>query len=157
MCLHQNQRGNVFNQLESYLISARLFVLGQPILFVVLTGLLIAVVSVTGEAAIYWAARLGGRPLIERIAARGWMRMNAQRAQHTETLFSRWGVHLVMFGRILPGVRTLVSVPAGLSRMNFGLFLGAAFSGAYIWNTLLVGIGYALGLKVTLLGISILG
>lgn len=147
----------LFGQLESYLISARLFVLGQPILFVILTGLLIAVISVAGEAIIYWAARLGGRPLIERMAARGWLRMDAQRAQHTENLFSRWGVHLVIFGRILPGVRTLVSVPAGLSRMNFGLFLGAAFSGAYLWNTLLVGVGYALGFKVTLLGISILG
>ena len=83
--------------------------------------------------------------------------MDARRAQRTETLFSRWGVHLVIFGRILPGVRTLVSVPAGLSRMNFSLFLGAAFSGAYIWNTLLVGVGYALGFKVTLLGVSILG
>ncbi len=147
----------MFGQLESYLISARLFVLGQPILFVISSGLVIAILSVAGEVIIYWAARLGGRPLIERMAARGWMRMDVHRARHTETLFSRWGVHLVIFGRILPGVRTLVSVPAGLSRMNFGLFLGAAFSGAYIWNTLLVGVGYALGFKVTLLGNSILG
>lgn len=147
----------MFGQLESYLISARLFVLGQPILFVISSGLVIAILSVAGEVIIYWAARLGGRPLIERMAARGWMRMDARRAQRTETLFSRWGVHLVIFGRILPGVRTLVSVPAGLSRMNFSLFLGAAFSGAYIWNTLLVGVGYALGFKVTLLGVSILG
>lgn len=147
----------MFDQLESYLTSARLFVLGQPILFVISSGLIISILSVAGEVIIYWAARLGGRPLIERMAARGWMRMDARRAQRTETLFSRWGVHLVIFGRILPGVRTLVSVPAGLSRMNFSLFLGAAFSGAYIWNTLLVGVGYALGFKVTLLGVSILG
>ena len=78
-------------------------------------------------------------------------------AQRTEDLFSRWGVRLVIFGRILPGLRTLVSVPAGLTRMNFGLFLGAAFGGALGWNTLLVGLGYTLGFKVTLLGISILG
>jgi len=58
----------------------------------------------------------------------------------------------VIFGRIFPGLRTLVSVPAGLTRMDFGLFFGAAFSGAYIWNTLLVGVGYALGFMVTLLG-----
>lgn len=147
----------MFDQLESYLIGARLFVLGQPILFVISSGLIISILSVAGEVIVYWAARLGGRPLIERMAARGWMRMDARRAQHTETLFSRWGVHLVIFGRILPGVRTLVSVPAGLSRMKFSLFLGAAFSGAYIWNTLLVGVGYALGFKVTLLGVSILG
>ena len=147
----------MLNQFESFLTSVRLFVLGQPILFVVLMGLLISVLSVAGEIAIYWAARLGGPPLIARLATKRWFRMDARRMQRTEILFSRWGVRLVIFGRIFPGLRTLVSVPAGLTRMDFGLFLGAAFGGAYIWNTLLVGIGYALGVEVTLLGMSILG
>jgi len=147
----------VFEQLESYFTGVRLFIIGQPVLFVIVTGLLISVTSVASEVLTYWIARLGGRQLIEKLVARGWMKVNPQRAQRTETLFSRWGVRLVMFGRILPGVRTLVSIPAGLTRMNFGVYLGAAFSGAYVWNTLLVGLGYALGFKVTLLGISILG
>jgi alkaline phosphatase len=62
----------------------------------------------------------------------------------------------VLFGRILPGVRTVVSVPAGMTRMNFGLFFGASFSGAYVWNTLLVAISYLLGFKLTLFGMSIM-
>ena len=147
----------MFDQLAIYFIDVKLFVLGQPVLFVLLTGLLISSVSVAGEIATYWAARLGGPPLIARMAARGWLRMDSRRMQRAESLFARWGVRLVIFGRIFPGLRTLVSVPAGLTRMNFGLFLSAAFSGAYIWNTLLVGVGYALGFKVTLLGFSILG
>lgn len=147
----------MINQLESYFIGARSFVLGQPILFILLTGLFIALYSVAGEIFTYWAARLGGPPLIARLAARGWLRLDSPRMQRTESMFARWGVRLIMFGRIIPGIRTLVSVPAGLTRMSFSLFLGAAFSGAYIWNTLLVGIGYALGFKVTLLGFSILG
>jgi len=147
----------VFNSIENFIISARLFIIGQPILFVIVMGLFIAVVSVAGEYATYWTARLGGRPLVERLVARGWLRVDSKRAQRIEDLFERWGVRLVIFGRIFPGVRTLVSIPAGLTRMNFGLFAGAAFSGAYIWNTLLVGIGYALGFEVTLLGVSILG
>lgn len=147
----------MFESFEGFINSVRLFIIGQPILFVIVMGLFIAVVSVAGEFAIYWAARLGGRPLVERLVARGWLRVDAKRAQRTEELFERWGLRLVIFGRILPGVRTLVSVPAGLTQMNFGLFASAAFSGAYIWNTLLVGIGYALGFKVTLLGVSILG
>jgi membrane protein DedA with SNARE-associated domain len=73
-----------------------------------------------------------------------------------EAMFVRRGVVLVIFGRILPGVRTLVSVPAGVTRMNFGLFIGAAFGGAYLWNTLLVAAGYLFGFKMTLLGLSIL-
>jgi len=147
----------VFDMFENFVNSARLFIIGQPILFVIVMGLLIAVFSVTGEIAIYWAARWGGRPLVERLVARGWLRVDERRAQRTEDLFERWGVRLVIFGRIFPGVRTLVSIPAGLTRMNFGLFAGAAFSSAYVWNTLLVGIGYALGFNVTLLGVSILG
>ena len=147
----------VFEAIESIVNSTRLFILGQPILFVIVMGLLIAVVSVAGEFATYWAARLGGRPLVERLVKRGWLMVDLRRAQRTEEMFARWGVRLVIFGRILPGVRTLVSIPAGLTRMNFSLFAGAAFSGAYIWNTLLVGVGYALGFKVTLLGVSILG
>lgn len=147
----------MFESFEGFINSVRLFIIGQPILFVIVMGLFIAVVSVAGEFAIYWAARLGGRPLVERLVAHGWLRVDAKRAQRTEELFERWGLRLVIFGRILPGVRTLVSVPAGLTQMNFGLFASAAFSGAYIWNTLLVGIGYALGFKVTLLGVSILG
>jgi len=134
-----------------------MFITAKPITFVIVMGLFIAVETVAGEIVIYWAARLGGRPLIERLVKRGWLRMNPQRTHWTEKMFERWGVRLVIFGRIFPGVRSLVSIPAGLTRMNFGLFVGAAFSSATIWNTLLVGTGYVLGLKVTLLGVSILG
>lgn len=151
------QEVHVFDTIQNFVGSARLFILGQPVLFVLVTGLFIAVVSVAGEILTYWAARLGGRPLIERLARRGWLRIDPARSERTEDLFTRWGLRLVIFGRIFPGLRTLVSVPAGLTRMNFGLFLGAAFSGAFAWNTLLVGIGYTLGFKVTVLGISILG
>ena len=147
----------MINQLETYFIGAKLFILGKPVLFVLLMGLFIAILSVSGEIATYWAARLGGPPLIARLVARGWLCMDTHRMQRTETLFSRWGVRLVIFGRIFPGLRTLVSVPAGLTRMNFSLFLSAAFASAYIWNTLMVGIGCALGFKVTMLGFSILG
>jgi alkaline phosphatase len=147
----------VFDGLKIFLETARLFVVGQPVLFVMTSGLLIAIVSVVGEIIIYWAARWGGRPLIERLVARGWLRANAHGMQRAEALFSRWGVHLVIFGRILPGIRTLVSVPAGLSRMNFGLFVGAAFGGAVVWNTLLVGIGYSLGFSVIPLDVFGLG
>ncbi len=48
-------------------------------------------------------------------------------------------------GRVIPGVRTLISIPAGLARMNFPKFVAATFTGAYIWCTLLIGAGYLLG------------
>jgi membrane protein DedA with SNARE-associated domain len=133
------------------------FILGQPVLFVLVTGLAIASLSVTGEILTYWAARLGGRPLVKRMAARGWLRINPRGAERAERLFARWGLRLVIFGRIIPGVRTLVSVPAGLEPMPFGQFAGAAFAGAFAWNTLLVCAGYLMGFKVSLLGATLLG
>jgi membrane protein DedA with SNARE-associated domain len=117
-------------------------------------GLVIAMSSVASEIITYWVARIGGRALVERFSR--WLKVDLRHMDRAESMFTRWGVGLVMFGRILPGVRTLVSVPAGMTRMNFGLFFGASFGGAYLWNTLLVALGYLLGFNVTLFGISIL-
>ena len=130
------------------------FVVGKPVLFVLTMGLLIAAWSASSEIITYWLARVGGRPLVERFSR--WLHVDMRYFERAESMFSRWGVGLVMFGRILPGVRTLVSVPAGMTRMNFGLFFGASFGGAYVWNTLLVAAGYLLGLKMTFFGVSIL-
>ncbi len=147
----------MFEGVRAFLADARLFVIGQPFLFVIVTGSLIALISVVQEVIAYWAARLGGRSLVQRVAGRGWLHLNEERAQRAEVLFARWGIHLVIFGRILPGVGTLVSVPAGLSRMNFGLYLGATLTSAVLWNTLLVAVGYALGFNASPLGRLLFG
>lgn len=130
------------------------FIVGKPVLFVLVMGLIIAASSVASEVLTYWLARIGGRALVERFSR--WLRVDMRHFDRAESMFVRWGVGLVMFGRILPGVRTLVSVPAGMTRMNFGVFFGASFGGAYLWNTLLVAVGYLLGFKMTLFGVSIL-
>jgi len=132
----------------------RAFIVGEPVLFVLVMRLVIAVNSAVTEIITYWLARIGGRALVERFSR--WLRVDTRQIDHAEIMFTRWGIGLVMFGRILPDVRTLVSVPAGMTRMNFGLFFGASFGGAYLWNTLLVAVGYLLGFKVTLFGVSIL-
>ena len=51
----------------------------------------------------------------------------------------------MLAGRVIPGIRTLVSIPAGLARMDFLKFLAATYVGSYIWCTLLIGAGYLLG------------
>ena len=45
-------------------------------------------------------------------------------------------------GRFIPGIRQLISIPAGLSRMHFGAFLWWTFLGAFIWNCILAALGY---------------
>ena len=141
-------------QVEKWFDAVWAYVVGEPVLFVLATGLFIAVTSVASEIVTYWLARMGGRALVERFSR--WLKVDMHHYERAESMFVRWGVGLVMFGRILPGVRTMVSVPAGLTRMNFGLFFGASLSGAYIWNTLLVAVGYLLGFNMTFFGVSLL-
>ena len=136
----------LFEQLHIWYESVRTFVFGNPVLFILSSGLGIALWCALSEAATYWAARLGGHALVGRLSRL--LRVDLRHVERAEALFSRWGVGLVMFGRILPGVRTLVSVPAGMTRMNFALFFGASLGGAYVWNTLLVAVGYAMGWTV---------
>ncbi len=144
----------MFDQIENIMQSGRAVMLGQPVLFVLVGALIFSIPSVIGEFVTYWVARLGGQTLVHRLLR--WFRVDIRHMERMEAMFLRWGVRLVMFGRILPGVRTMVCVPAGMTRMNFGLFFGASFGGAYIWNTLLVGVSYLLGFKLTFFGLSIM-
>ena len=59
--------------------------------------------------------------------------------------FQRHGPSVVFFGRFVPIVRSLVSLPAGAQRMQLWRFVGLTTLGSVIWNTLLIGAGYLLG------------
>lgn len=63
----------------------------------------------------------------------------------SRTWFARHGVGLVFWGRLVPGIRTLISVPAGLEAMPTGRFLLATLAGSGLWVTLLTLLGRALG------------
>ena len=62
-----------------------------------------------------------------------------------ECWFARRGALIVVLGRCVPGMRSLVSLPAGLLRMPRGRYLLCTLLGSAVWNALLVGAGYALG------------
>jgi len=114
-----------------------------PVSVIFLGGFYAALGSVLGASGAYWTARLGGRPLVDRMAR--WVRIQPVHITRAEQQFHRWGAGLVLAGRIIPGIRTLISIPAGLARMNFLKFLTATFIGAYIWCSLLISAGYLLG------------
>ena len=61
------------------------------------------------------------------------------------TWFHRFGVWTIFFGRLVPLIRSLISIPAGMSRMNMGVFLLFTTIGTLIWNTILVSVGAAVG------------
>jgi membrane protein DedA with SNARE-associated domain len=120
-----------------------------PISMIFIGGLYAAIGSTLGASIAYWVARLGGRPLVDKLAH--WVRIDSAHIAHAENQFHRWGAGIVLVGRVMPGIRTLINIPAGLARMPFLTFFVATFIGSYTWCTLLIGAGYALGHEWTLI------
>jgi len=108
-----------------------------------LGGLYAATGSLIGASVSYWTARLGGRPLVNKLA--DWLRVKQDHLTRAEEQFQRWGPGVVLVGRIMPGIRTLINIPAGLAHMSFVSFVIITFIGSYVWCTLLIAAGYLLG------------
>jgi membrane protein DedA with SNARE-associated domain len=117
---------------------------------VILVGALFSAMgSVVGASMPYWVARLGGRPVVDKLARL--LRIDTARITKAENQFQHWGKGIVLIGRMMPGVRTLINIPAGLANMTFIPFLVTNFVGAYIWCALLIGAGYLLGNQWTMI------
>lgn len=95
----------------------------------------------------YVVAYYFGRPLIYRFANSKWGKMcllNQQKVEHSEKYFYDHGVAATLTGRLLPGIRHLISIPAGLSKMHYGKFILYTTIGAGCWNCILAGLGWYL-------------
>jgi membrane protein DedA with SNARE-associated domain len=68
--------------------------------------------------------------------------LSSEKLQRAEEYFRERGNVSTFIGRFIPGIRQLISIPAGLSRMHFGAFLWWTFLGAFIWNCVLALVGY---------------
>jgi membrane protein DedA with SNARE-associated domain len=103
-----------------------------------------------GALLLYWLGRAYGEeriirtlskiPLLDREdfeRAAGWLHRHGRRA--------------VFFGRLIPGVRSLISLPAGATRMPIGTFSVFTIAGTALWNALLIGLGAALGSQYELI------
>jgi membrane protein DedA with SNARE-associated domain len=99
--------------------------------------------SVAGAVALYEAARRGGRPFAIRFL--GFARQDPARLDQAERWFARYGAVIVLAGRCVPGIRSLVSLPAGVLRMSRVEYIAFTAIGSAVWNALLVGAGYVLG------------
>ena len=116
---------------------------GIPASFIPLAALSASLGSTLGACIPYWIARQGGRPLVDRFAKFFHIRLGYIEA--IENHCRKWGAGIVLVGRVIPGVRPLISIPAGLVRIPFYKFFLATFVGSYVWCTALIGAGYALG------------
>ena len=71
--------------------------------------------------------------------------LSREKMEKAEAYFNERGKVSTFIGRLIPAVRQLISIPAGLSKMHFGSFLLYTFLGAFIWNTVLAALGYIAG------------
>jgi membrane protein DedA with SNARE-associated domain len=83
------------------------------------------------------------RPFVDRYGR--WLTLDWQHVLELERFFHRHGQWVVFVFRFMPAFRTLVSLPAGMTRMPLARFLLWTAAGATIWNTMLVSAGYYLG------------
>lgn len=102
--------------------------------------------AVVGMVPWYVAGRIFGLERVRWLADRygRWFTLNAGEIDTATQWFRRFGPVIVLFGRLIPIIRTLISVPAGLARMPAVLFFLASGLGALVWNTILVLAGYVL-------------
>ena len=131
------------------------FVAGQPesalyvtgtypldVLFIVLFGTLGAMI---GAIINYGLSVWLGRLIIYKFADSKLGHLcllSSEKLERAEAYFREKGNVSTFVGRFIPGIRQLISIPAGLSRMHFGAFLWWTFLGAFIWNCILAALGY---------------
>jgi membrane protein DedA with SNARE-associated domain len=96
-----------------------------------------------GSAISYWIGALGGRPLMLRYGK--YILIDAGDAAKADHFFAKYGEATAFFSRLLPVVRTFISLPAGITRMHFGKFVIYTFAGSLIWSMVLVYVGEVLG------------
>ncbi len=93
----------------------------------------------------YYLARWLGRPIVYKFANSRFGHMcliDEEKVRHAEEYFRKHGAASTFFGRLIPAVRQLISIPAGLAGMKMGPFLLYTTLGAGIWNTVLAVLGY---------------
>ena len=103
--------------------------------------------SATGAVLWFFVGRWIGIDRLKGFASRHgrWLTLTPVDVDHASRWFDRHGHWAVLFGRMVPGVRTLISVPAGVSGMPLGPFLLSTLAGSAIWTVILVLAGYELG------------
>ena len=112
----------------------------------VLTWVAATVGALVGAYVLYAVGALVGYDALHRLAARRWFVFLSPADLHRgERLFDRHGSKVVLFGRFVPFVRSVVSVPAGLARMPLWRFSALTLLGSGLWNAAFITAGYQLG------------
>ncbi len=98
-----------------------------------------------GSVIAYWIGKAGGRPLVLKYGK--YVLINSSHLDVSERWLARWGAAAAFFSRLLPVVRTFISLPMGVARAPFVSFSILTFVGSFIWCVALAWLGYVLGNK----------
>lgn len=99
--------------------------------------------NVLGSIVAYYAGMYGGRPFVERYGP--YVLVRRQDLDTADRWFARYGQWAVLIGRLLPVIRTFISLPAGIARMPIGRFIVFTFIGAFPWCWFLAYVGIVMG------------
>jgi membrane protein DedA with SNARE-associated domain len=100
-----------------------------------------------GASINYVVAYFVGRPVIYSFANSRWGKMcllNQEKVEKSEKYFDNHGIVATLTGRLIPGIRHLISIPAGLAKMNYWKFLLYTTIGAGVWHGILAALGWYL-------------
>ncbi len=109
--------------------------------------------AIVGALINYYLAVWIGRPIVYKFANSRFGHIcliDQAKVEKAEKYFDDHGAISTFIGRLIPAVRQLISIPAGLARMNIGIFVIFTGLGAMIWNAILAALGYWLGATVPL-------
>jgi membrane protein DedA with SNARE-associated domain len=121
---------------SGYLVCVKRFTL-------IATGLAGAFGCVVGSVAAYYVGMYGGRPLIERYGK--YVLISHRDLDIADRWFMRYGDAVIFFSRLLPVIRTFISFPAGVARMNMSKFVVYTFVGSFPWCLGLAYVGMIMG------------
>jgi len=93
----------------------------------------------------YAIGAYGGRPFLERYGK--YLLIRQHEIEIADHFFARWGAQTAFFSRLLPIVRTFISFPAGVARMDVRKFIAYSTAGAFLWSIALVWAGVQLGTR----------
>lgn len=125
--------------LAGYVVQSQNLGIGEAIMF----GFVGSLGSTIGAIIIYFLSLKVGRRVILKIGK--YILINENKLQKSEIWFQKYGKVAVLLGRLAPGIRELISVPAGLAKMNLISFILFTFIGSFLWSLSLTMIGFYLG------------
>ena len=114
-----------------------------------ITGVIIASTlgSAGGAVVLYYIGSILGAERMKRIVVKygSWLRVTTDDVDKSYSWFNKYGPWTVFFCRFIPLIRSLISIPAGMSKMSMPKFLVLTTIGTFIWNTVLVNLGASVG------------